>query len=129
MCAPALLLFLLRCGCSLFLNARQSFENSSERPLIVLVVHCYGNANESEARATPVEDRRPGIAIWLNPGVVPPRTLAVSLGCITALERRMVHVNGRCCFGSATPTCMGDYESLEAGGVLVEVKWKWMWLR
>ena len=42
-----------------------------------------------------MEDRRPGIAIWLNPGVVPPRTPAVALGCITALERRMVHVNGR----------------------------------
>ena len=76
-----------------------------------------------------MEDRRPGLAIWLNPGVVPPRTPAVALGCNTALERRMVHVNGRICFGSAPPTCMGDHASLEAGGVLVEVKWKWMWLR
>ena len=76
-----------------------------------------------------MEDRRPGIAIWLNPGVVPPRTPAVALGCITALERRMVHVNGHICFGSATPTCMRDHESLEAGRVLVDVKWKWMWLR
>ena len=58
--------------------------------------------------------------IWLNPGVVPPRTTAVALGCITALERRMVHDKGRICFSSATPTCMGDHESLEAGGVLVE---------
>ena len=41
----------------------------------------------------------------------------------------MVHVNGRICFGSATPTCMGDHESLEAGGVLVEDEWKWKWLR
>ena len=79
---------------------------------------------------TPVEDRRPELRIWLNPGVVPPPTIpAVALGCITALERRMVHVNGRICFGSATPTCMGDHKSLEAGGVLVDVKWKWMWLR
>ena len=76
-----------------------------------------------------MEDRRPGIAIWPNPGVVPPRTPAVALGCISALERRMVHVNGRIYFGSATPTCMGDHESLEAGGGLVEVKWKRMWLR
>ena len=70
-----------------------------------------------------------GIAIWLNPGVVPPRTLAGALGCITALERSMVHVNGYICFGSATPTCMGDHESVEAAGVLVEKEWKWKWLR
>ena len=78
---------------------------------------------------TPVKDRRPRTAIWLNPGVVPPPTPAVALGCITALERRMVHVNGRICFGSATPTCMGDHESLEAGGALVEEGLKWKWLR
>ena len=95
----------------------------------MLVLFCYGNGSESEGRATLVEKRRPGIAIWLNPSVVPPRTPAVALGCITALERRMVHVNGRICFGSATPTCMGDHESLEAGGVLVEVKWMGIWLR
>ena len=75
-----------------------------------------------------MEDRRPGIAIWLNPGVVPPRTSAVPLGCI-ALERRTVHVNGRICFGSAKPMCMGDHESLEAGGVLVQEERKWKWLR
>ena len=40
-----------------------------------------------------------------------------------------MYVNGRICFGNASPTCMGDHESLEAGGALVEVKWKWMWLR
>ena len=76
-----------------------------------------------------MEDRRPGIAIWLNRGLPPPPTPAVALGCITALERRMVHVNGRICFGSATPTCMGDHESLEAGGVLVEEELKWKCLR
>ena len=76
-----------------------------------------------------MEDRRPRIAIWLNPGVVPPRTPAVALGCITALERRMVHVDGRIFIGSATPTCMGNHESLEAGGVLVEEELKWKWLR
>ena len=74
-------------------------------------------------------DRRPGIAISLNPGVVPPPTAAVALGCLTALGRRPVSVHGRICFGSATPTCMGDHESLEAGGALGEVEWKWMWLR
>ena len=58
MCARALLVFLLTCGCSVFLNAGRSFENSSQRLLIVLVLHCYGNGNESEARATPVDDRR-----------------------------------------------------------------------
>ena len=76
-----------------------------------------------------MEDRRLGIAIWLNCGVVPSCTPAVALGCISALEKRMVHVNGRICFGSATPTCMGDHESLEAGGVLVEEEWKAKWLR
>ena len=68
------------------------------------------------------------MAIWLNPGVVPSWTPAGALGCITALERSMVHVNGRICFGSAMPTCMGDHESLEAGGVLVEQERKWKWL-
>ena len=67
--------------------------------------------------------------MWLNPGVVPLRTPAVPLGCITALERRMVHIKGRICFGSAKPMCMGDHESLEAGGVLVEEGLKWKWLR
>ena len=76
-----------------------------------------------------MRDGRAGIAISLNPGVVPPPTAAVALGCITALERRMVHVNGRICFGSATPTCIGDQESLEAGGVLVEEELKWKWRR
>ena len=40
-----------------------------------------------------------------------------------------MYVNGRICFGIATPTCMRDHESLEGGGALVEMKWKWMWLR
>ena len=62
------------------------------------------------------------LRIWLNPGVVPPPTPAVDLGCITALGTRLVYVNGGICFGSATPTCLGDHGSLEAGGALVEVK-------
>ena len=69
------------------------------------------------------------LRIRLNPGVVPPPTPAVDLGCITALGKRPVYVNRRTCFGSATPTCMGHHESLEAGGALVEVQWKWMRLR
>ena len=61
--------------------------------------------------------------------MVPPRTPAGALGCITALQRGMVHVSGHMCFDSATPTCMGDHESLEAGGSLVEGELKWKWLR
>ena len=71
----------------------------------------------------------PGLSIWPNPGVVPPPTPAVALGSITALERRPVHNNGRICFCSAKPTCMGDHESLEAGGALVEEELKWKWRR
>ena len=78
-CAHALLVFLLACACSVFFNAGRSCENSSQRVLIVLFLSCRGNGSESEARATPVDDRRPGIAIWLNPGVVPPPTPAVAL--------------------------------------------------
>ena len=63
----------------------------------------------------------PRTAIWLNLGVVPPSTPAVGHG--------LVHIDGRICFGSATPTCMGDHKSLEAGGALVEEKLKWKWLR
>ena len=70
-----------------------------------------------------------GTQVWLNPGVVPPRTPAGALGCITALGRSMVHVNEGMCLGSATPMCMGDHESLETGGVLVEEELKWKWLR
>ena len=124
-CARALHLFLLACVCCWLLNAGRSSEIFFARVLIVLVLSCYGTQSESKARATRVNDRR----IWLKPGVVPPPTPAVALGCITALGRRPVYVNGRVAFGGATPTCMGDHESLAAGEALVEVKWKWMWLR
>ena len=40
-----------------------------------------------------------------------------------------VHVNARILLAFATPTRMGDHRSLEAGGALVKVKWKWIWLR
>ena len=66
----------------------------------------------------------PELRIWLNPGVVHPPTPAVAVGCITALGRRPVYINGRICLGSAPHACIGDHESLEAGGALVEVKWK-----
>ena len=46
-----------------------------------------------------------------------------------AVGHRLVHVNGRICFGSATPRCIRDHKSLEAGGVQVEEEWKWEWLR
>ena len=117
-CARTLLVFLLACACSVFLNAGRSAENPSPRVLIVLVLSCCGNGSESEARATPVDDRRPRIAIWLNPGVVPQPTPAVALGCITALGRRPVYVDGRICFGSAK-TVTGTGLSL----IIVESKW------
>ena len=78
-CARALLVFLLACACSVFYNAGQFTENSSQRVLIVLVLSFCGNGRESEASETPVDDRRAGTAIWLNPGVVPPPTPAVAL--------------------------------------------------
>ena len=66
-CARALLVFLLACVCPVFFHAGRSFENSSQRVLIVLVLSCYGNENESEARATPVNDRRPGVKDLAKP--------------------------------------------------------------
>ena len=78
---------------------------------------------------TPKPITGPELSIWLNPGVVPSPTPAVPLGCITALGRRPVYVNERICFGSDTSACMGNHESLEAGGALVEEELKWKWLR
>ena len=104
------------CACSVFLNAGRWSENSSQWVLMVLDLSCCGNGYELEARATPVEQRRPGVAIGLDPVVVPPPTPAVS--------HRLVDVSGRICFGSATPTCMGDHKSLEAARALVEEEWK-----
>ena len=129
MCARALVMFLLACACSVFLNAGGSFENSCQRVLIELVLHCYGNGNKSEARATPVDDRRPRVKDlakrWCG--------ASANTGCQPWVHHctweETVHVNECICFGSATPTCMGDHESLDAGGALVEVTWKWMWLR
>ena len=94
-CAHALLVLLVACASSVFLIAGKSPESSSQVVLRVLGLSCYGNGSESESRATPVDDRRPGIAIWLNLGVVPLPTLAVPLGCITALGEGSVYVDGR----------------------------------
>ena len=113
-CARALLVFLSACAFSTVLNAGRSSENSSQWVLIVLDLSCRGNGYKSGARATPVDDRRRGTAIWLNPGVVPSPTPAVG--------HRPVHINGRICFGSATPTCVGDQKSLEASGRRFEVE-------
>ena len=67
MCARTLLVFLLACACSVFLNVGRSSENSSQRVLIVLVLPCYGNGSELEARVTPVNDRRPGVKDLAKP--------------------------------------------------------------
>ena len=120
-CACALLLCLLACACSVFLNAGRLSATSSQWVLIVLDLSCCGKGYELESRATPVDDRRPGTAIWLNSGVVIPPTPAVG--------HRLVCVDGRFCFGSATPACMGDHKSPEAGGAIVEEELKWKWLR
>ena len=109
-CVHALLLFLLACACAFFLNAGQSSETSSQGVLIVLILFCCGKGYELEGRATPVDDRKPGAAMWLNHCVVPLPTPAVALGCITALWRGLVYVNGRIYFGSATPTYMGGLQ-------------------
>ena len=75
----ALLVFLVVCACSLFFNAGRSCENSSQWVLIVLDSIHLLNGYKLESRGTLVDDRRPGIMIWLNPCVVPPPTPAVPL--------------------------------------------------
>ena len=67
--------------------------------LIVLVLSNCQLGHDSATRVTPEDDRRPRTVIYLNPGVVPQPTPAVPLGCINALGRGLVHVNGRICFG------------------------------
>ena len=61
--------------------------------------------------------------IWLNPGVVCPLTPA------GPVKRDWYMLMGAFSSALATPTCMGDHKSLEAGRAVVEVKWKRMWLR
>ena len=70
-----------------------------------------------------MDDRKPGIEIWLNPGVVPPPTLA------GPVKRDWYTLMGAFASAFAMPTCMGDHESLEAGEAPVEEELKWKWLR
>ena len=60
--------------------------------------------------------------IWLNPGVVHPPTPA------GPVKQDWYTLMGAFASAFTTPTCMGDHESLAAGGALAEVKWKCMWL-
>ena len=66
-CARALPGFLLVCACAVFLNAGPSSESSSQPVLVVLVLSCYRNGSELVARATPVDDRRPGVKDLAKP--------------------------------------------------------------
>ena len=70
-----------------------------------------------------MDDRKPGMVIWLNLGVLPPPTTA------GPVKSDWCTLIGAFASAFATPTCMGDHESLEAGGALVEKEWKWMWPR
>ena len=70
-----------------------------------------------------MDDGEPRIAIWLNPGVVPLPTLA------GPVKRDLYALIGAIALAFATPTRIGDHESLEAGEGLVEEELKWRWLR
>ena len=70
-----------------------------------------------------MDDRRPGLSISLNPGVVPPSTQA------GPVKRHWYTFMGAFAMAFAAPTCMGDQESLEAGGALVEEELKWRYQR
>ena len=58
----------------------------------------------------------------LNHDVVPPPTPA------GPVKRDQYALMGAFASAFATPTCMEDHESLEAGGALVEEELKWKWL-
>ena len=60
---------------------------------------------------------------WLNPGMVPLPTPA------GPVKRDWYALMGAFALAFATPTRVGDHESLQAGGALVEEELKWMWLR
>ena len=68
-------------------------------------------------------DRMPGIIILLNPSVVPPPTQA------SPVKRDWCALMRAFASAFATPTRMGDHESLDPGGALVEEELKWRWLR
>ena len=63
------------------------------------------------------------MGITLNPGMVPPPTPA------GPVKLNWYALMGAFASAFATPTRMGDHESLEAGGALVEGEMKWMSLR
>ena len=82
--------------------------------LIVLVLSNCQLGHDLETRVTQVDDRRPGIVIWPKPRVMPLPTLA------GPVKRDWYALMGAFASASATPTRMGDHESLEAGGARVE---------
>ena len=61
--------------------------------------------------------------IGLNHGVVPPPTPA------GPLKRDWYALMGAFAWAFATPTCMGDHESLQSGEALGEEDLRWRWLR
>ena len=68
-----------------------------------------------------MDDRRPGIAIWLN--LSPPPTPPGSV------KRDWYELMGTFASAFGTPTRIGDHESLEAGEPRVEEELNWTWLR
>ena len=70
-----------------------------------------------------MDDRRHGIAIWLNPGVVPPPKPA------GLVKRDWYTLMGAFASAFATPTRLGDHESLEGGAAPVKEELKSKWLR
>ena len=70
-----------------------------------------------------MDARKPKIQIWLNPGQV---LLPTPSG---AVKQDWYTLMGAFASAFATPTCMGNYESLEAAETLVEEELKWRWLR
>ena len=61
--------------------------------------------------------------IWLNSGSLPPPTK------VGPVKRDWYMLMGTFASAFATPTCMGEHESLQAGEALVEEAVKWKWLR
>ena len=89
--------------------AGQAIENFYEQVLVVLHLSCYRRRRDSEAMASPVNDPKLRMVIWLKPGVVPPPTPT------GPVKRDWFTLMGAFASAFAAPTCMGDHESLEAG--------------
>ena len=62
---------------------------------------------------------KPGMGIWLNPGVVPPPTSA------GPVQRDFYKLMAAFASAFATPTCLGDHECIEAGRALAEEEFNW----